>query len=694
MKHKMDSATLEESFSDEDKDDYVPSRQLKISSMNVGDNRDESSRSHSPSVPGSRRPRRATSQNVDYDLKKRKIIPSDDYSRKERARKNALAASGKSDDDLNNQDENTQEEQESLHRDVIEHDEDGRVVHMNEPEEISDAVNGATGLPLSQGPPEKVKKESLWNYKKNLSSPESYMSLSTSQDKKNLELKIYRPSLKTGKSESITKASSLRGRLKPKDIHDDERDAYINPERDALSKREQEHHSNSHIKVKATVSKEPKSKLFGQSSLAHLASATTRSSPRNLTPAQEVENDDFCSSCLQSGSFLCCDTCPKSFHFLCLNPPLDADNLPEGDWSCPQCTFKQKHQNLSQVKKTEKEYIRTELPPSARLFGKLLFQLEATNPRQFKLPQSIQDSFQHVRSGSRGQYSDEREKEPLTEKQLFGSAYGQCITKLDTYNPDIHFDQDTGKILICYRCGTTKMGTWDDPDASRLIMRCDYCNTPWHLDCIPNVPRASMKNLGTNWKCPLHAPSGQEAHPQRRLTKYQKFIEPYQSCGFENNGDVDIILDEITAPASRGMIESLKKSGDFPPISLLREKSVKLDFLDKVFQAKKVQRENEFKCQERLIDKLIRSSSQNVNKNSDLKEVMSFVYFTMGARNPSSKKLWDFKELCSVAQRELEVQESSRESITDDELRQLCLLKKLLESRPKEDIFKLLNLNG
>lgn len=687
MKRKLTSGIPDKGSNDEKKDDSVSTNLFKApSNVGISESWNDSSRSNSPGAQGVRRPRRATSQNVDYDLKKRRIIPSEDYFRKEKTRKDVLA--GKGEDNFNYRDEETQEEGEPVHKEVIEHDENGDAVYMNEPEELNDAVNGATGLPLSQGPPEKVKKESLWNYKKNLSSPESYMSLSTSEGKKNLELKIYRPMLKTGKSESITRSSSLRERLHPKDIHDDERDELIKPE----PKKGHDHHGPSHIKIKATVSKETKSKLFGQNSLAHLVNTATRSSPRNLTPTQEVENDDFCSSCLQSGSFLCCDTCPKSFHFLCLNPPLDADNLPEGDWSCPQCTFKQKHQNLTQIRKSEKEFIRTELPPRARLFGKLLFQLEASNPKQFSLPPSIKDSFQHVRSGSRGQYCDEREKEPLTEKQLFGSAYGQCISKLDRYNPDIHLDPDTGKILICYKCGTTKMGTWDDPDTSRLIMRCDYCKTPWHLDCLPNVPRASLKNLGTNWKCPLHAPARKEPHSQRRLAKHQKVIEPYQSCGFRNNGEVDIILDEITAPASRGMIESLKKSGDFPPISLLRERSVKLDFLDKVFQAKKVQRENEFKCQERLIDRLILSSNQSINEKSNLQEIMSLVYFTMGAANPPWKKLWDFKELCSVAQQELDQQEFARENITDDELRQLSLLKKLLESRPKEDICKILNI--
>ena len=68
------------------------------------------------------------------------------------------------------------------------------------------------------------------------------------------------------------------------------------------------------------------------------------------------------------------------------------------------------------------------------------------------------------------------------------------------------------------------MGTWDHPEKGRLIMRCDYCNTPWHLDCIPEVPRASLKNIGLKWKCPLHAV--QTTKKRRRLTRNQEYIEP------------------------------------------------------------------------------------------------------------------------------------------------------------------------
>jgi len=67
-------------------------------------------------------------------------------------------------------------------------------------------------------------------------------------------------------------------------------------------------------------------------------------------------NDDFCSICHQStGCFLCCDSCPKSFHFDCFNPPLDKSSIPEGIWECKECRAK-KNPELIKENVNEKDY--------------------------------------------------------------------------------------------------------------------------------------------------------------------------------------------------------------------------------------------------------------------------------------------------------------------------------------------------
>uniref|UniRef100_A0A667Y4Y1 Chromodomain helicase DNA binding protein 4 n=1 Tax=Myripristis murdjan TaxID=586833 RepID=A0A667Y4Y1_9TELE len=53
----------------------------------------------------------------------------------------------------------------------------------------------------------------------------------------------------------------------------------------------------------------------------------------------EEEDDhhiEFCRVCKDGGELLCCDTCPSSYHIHCLNPPLP--EIPNGEWICPRCT--------------------------------------------------------------------------------------------------------------------------------------------------------------------------------------------------------------------------------------------------------------------------------------------------------------------------------------------------------------------
>ncbi|CAJ0749266.1 9196_t:CDS:2, partial [Entrophospora sp. SA101] len=45
----------------------------------------------------------------------------------------------------------------------------------------------------------------------------------------------------------------------------------------------------------------------------------------------------YCNTCGNGGQLMCCDSCPRAFHFTCLVPPLDIDNTPQGNWYCRVC---------------------------------------------------------------------------------------------------------------------------------------------------------------------------------------------------------------------------------------------------------------------------------------------------------------------------------------------------------------------
>lgn len=657
---------------------------------------------------------------------------------------------------------------------------------------VNDVLSRTTGLPLSYFPNERIKKERLWNYKKILKQEKNMVMKNNTISKLQIDNKMdnssiisplnsnnnsnlninneltsnglkkqekYNNGLKTNEYKKVSHESCLRHVIgTDRDILDNSKDIIINPIP-----------LNSHIKSKPLISK---NKLFNQDSFnendndnldidninsnkkiinkknSSTTPITLSSTPlplmkdnnnnNNIKPdlidnELDFENDDFCSSCKQSGSFLCCDTCPKSFHFLCLDPPIDPNNLPEGNWSCINCQFKSLNTSNKLLQINEREFIadRRRKLGHSNIFDKLLFHLTSINPKQFNLPTYIKDTFKDVRTGDNSQYTDDTEKIPLTERQMFNTSYGQSITKLDSYSPENHFDNNNN-FLICYKCHQTKLGTWNKPEDSRLLIKCDYCDTPWHLDCIPNVPRASLKNLGLKWKCPLHANTAK----QRRLNKKQPYLEPSNQIGFANNGDIEIILDEIELDKK---FNDWKKIGQLNPIPKLPESSIKFDFISKIYDYKRLIKKNEIKSQESLIDKLIYFE----HSNSNISELSSLLYFKYcnneenknnnnnsnsnslensveNANNNNNKttttwkKIWDFKELCHIANEEYDtekenanlkdvtqnnkVSETNEDDInmtlTTSDINQLLFIKKIIESKPREEVIEFFNLSN
>lgn len=49
----------------------------------------------------------------------------------------------------------------------------------------------------------------------------------------------------------------------------------------------------------------------------------------------ETDHQDYCEVCQQGGEIILCDTCPRAYHLVCLEPELE--KAPEGRWSCPHC---------------------------------------------------------------------------------------------------------------------------------------------------------------------------------------------------------------------------------------------------------------------------------------------------------------------------------------------------------------------
>ncbi|KAK9156146.1 hypothetical protein Sjap_003626 [Stephania japonica] len=57
------------------------------------------------------------------------------------------------------------------------------------------------------------------------------------------------------------------------------------------------------------------------------------------SPHKKKGNDGYyfeCVVCDLRGNLLCCDSCPRTYHLQCLNPPLK--RAPPGKWQCPNCS--------------------------------------------------------------------------------------------------------------------------------------------------------------------------------------------------------------------------------------------------------------------------------------------------------------------------------------------------------------------
>ncbi|KAJ5952776.1 Zinc finger PHD-finger [Penicillium vulpinum] len=199
-----------------------------------------------------------------------------------------------------------------------------------------------------------------------------------------------------------------------------------------------------------------------------------RQNPNSIEPP---DNSDDCHQCGKGGDLLCCDTCINSYHFECLDPPLDPKNPPKGEWHCPQCSIRN---SFSTLIAHSKHYKKTE----------------------FQLPQDVKEHFEGV---DEGVVFDEDYARNLKHQRYYKSApHLPRLTKAPKQdgpiiyaNPMLLREYDNkGDCIRCSKCGFTSQGT-------RPIITCDYCPCRFHLDCL-DPPRAHPPNPKVGWMCPNH----------------------------------------------------------------------------------------------------------------------------------------------------------------------------------------------
>ncbi|PUU80599.1 hypothetical protein B9Z19DRAFT_1100179 [Tuber borchii] len=237
--------------------------------------------------------------------------------------------------------------------------------------------------------------------------------------------------------------------------------------------------------------------------------------------SEEVsENEDVCAVCNGPGRFLCCERCPRSFHFTCLNPPLE--EVPEGMWFCNKCTT---------------QHNPPPKPPRG-LFVDLIDNINRRNPSSFRLPSEIRNYFVGVETGPLGEYVDVRDNKT----QRFGRS--GFLEEYDTHR----LKDKSGNIILCHSCRKSAA------DGQRMIS-CDFCPLNWHLDC-------------KKWMCPAHADMYQPRRPKKAV-----IVDAYLRRGMKNNGVIEIENEEEET------FEEVLISG---VVYRLPERGIKLDFIEKI----------------------------------------------------------------------------------------------------------------
>ncbi|WRT68508.1 uncharacterized protein IL334_005484 [Kwoniella shivajii] len=269
----------------------------------------------------------------------------------------------------------------------------------------------------------------------------------------------------------------------------------------------------------------------------------------------EIPNQDFCSACRGIGRFLCCDGCPRSFHFMCLEPPLRIDELPDEEtWYCKKCSADR-----------EKE-----LKPVPMVFKQLTKKVEGDNPVQFRLPADIRTYFTGVGTATRGEYVDAEEARTKFDRKGFQEDRDPLRQRDGKNRP-----------IACYVCGGSSLPNHSlitDPESTwRQIVSCDYCSLSWHLDCL-DPPLSSMPNSGRKWMCPNHA---EQALPRRRTVRNDLETIDIESRHQPNNGNI-VIVPEPEPPKGPML--------DYEDLIINRkkfrvpERIIRLDFWEKVMQ--------------------------------------------------------------------------------------------------------------
>ncbi|KAI1742159.1 hypothetical protein F4680DRAFT_413082 [Xylaria scruposa] len=264
------------------------------------------------------------------------------------------------------------------------------------------------------------------------------------------------------------------------------------------------------------------------------------------------DNDDSCYACGGNGELVCCDGCTFSFHFMCIDPPMDQGHIPD-EWFCNECQIRYHPPLVNEHK---------------GIFGALATSLQRKNPRAFRLPESIREHFEGVKTGAEGEYEEAIPPKPKANKKNAEEAF------------DFFRLRNGDKAVLCHQC---HKGVTDN----RPIIPCSVCGLNWHLECLS--PPLALPPILRTWRCPCHVDDLLGDLPVRLAPahKYRKIknmpaIEQGYSRGLANNGWIEIEEDD----SDDNDEAAWKEKKAFGRVFRLSAKGIKQDFISRIRQSR------------------------------------------------------------------------------------------------------------
>ncbi|KAI0456165.1 hypothetical protein F5B21DRAFT_513509 [Xylaria acuta] len=265
------------------------------------------------------------------------------------------------------------------------------------------------------------------------------------------------------------------------------------------------------------------------------------------------DNDDSCYACGGNGELVCCDGCTFSFHFMCIDPPMDQGHIPD-EWFCNECQIRYHPPLVNEHK---------------GIFCALATGLQRKNPRAFRLPEPIREYFEGVKTGAEGEYEEAVPPKPKANKKSAEETF------------DFFRLRNGDKAVLCHQC---HKGVTDN----RPIIPCSVCGLNWHLECLS--PPLALPPILRTWRCPCHVDDllGElpvrlaPAHKYRKI-KNMPVIEQGYSRGLANNGWIEIEEDDSDDDEEAAWKE--KKA--FGRVFRLSAKGIKQDFISRIHQTRR-----------------------------------------------------------------------------------------------------------